>query len=647
MQKGYLFFDLKKHNGTCPVVNAKVKIINIDGREVNRLLNVNDDGKTNEIEIYTKDTSLTFDKSNKEIPYTKVDAEIFFEDDKIIYIDGIQVYSDVTSIQEIKFDDSENKFKTKERKGKLKKEHIHFKNEPPCIFQSDSKSGKNFYECEKEIKPIFKSQSLCVPEFITIKVVNSNNEFEIITVPFIDYIKNVACSCVYPTWGKEAIRANVYSIISFAMNRVYTDWYKSRGYGFEITNSRYHDQMYVKGRNLFKNVCDIVEDIYGTCIKISGFNQPLLCKCFNDKNDKRTLSRWGSFDLCEDGFSAIEILKKYFGENIEISEVKEIGGILKKYSGEKMVRGCRGDDVKFIQRALNFIGEKYKGIKNLKEDGEFGENSERGVLDFQRIFNLDNNGIVDMKTWNKISLIYSLGKKLFGFGNVPEELSCKNIDHKNHNHENEKDEKCSLNRVILEENQIIVPIRFGDSGENVKALQREINNLSNYYGFLPKLSEDGIYGDNTFEGVLKFQKKFSLIEDGIFGEESLKKLISLNKALQELSLNEEVLRIKYDEVVLDRKQFKSEYSMEYPNFNIEFGSICGYVTLVQKYINEIKQRENYFSSREKIKEDGKFGEETLRSVNEFQKKFNLERSSFIDERTWNKLVYEYEKNYKH
>ena len=144
MQKGYLVFELKKDNGATPVCDAQVKIINIDGREVNLLLHVNEDGKTNEVEIYTKDSNLTFDKSNRETPYTKVDAEVRFENDKIISIDGIQVYSNVTSIQEVKLDNRENNFRvSKDKKGKSKKEHIHLKNESPCIFQNDENKSKD------------------------------------------------------------------------------------------------------------------------------------------------------------------------------------------------------------------------------------------------------------------------------------------------------------------------------------------------------------------------------------------------------------------------------------------------------------------------------------------------------------------------
>lgn len=723
MQKGYLIFELKKDNGVTPVSNAQVKIISIDGRDVNRLLNVNQDGKTNEIEIYTKDSNLTFDKSNKDIPYTKVNAEVRFEDDKIIYIDGIQVYSNTTSIQEIKLDNRKNDFKfTRDKKGKSKKEHIHFKNEPPCIFKDDEVKLNNISnDDDKIIKSIVKKNKIFIPEFITISIGELGCDGEIITIPFIDYIKNVSCSCVYPTWREEAIKANVYSIISFALNRIYTDWYRSKGYGFEITSSSKNDQMYVKGRNLFRNVCDIVDEVFDSCIKISGIDQPFLSRCYNLTNIERRLSRWGSLDLAEDGLDALEILKKYFGENIEITKVRDVGGIVKKYPNTELSINSKGDDVKFIQRALNFIGSRYTGITKIpEEDGVFGKYTERAVMDFQKIFNLNVDGIVGNKTWNKISLLYALTKKIFGSGsddfeynsnflkigsegqevkNVQKSLNSilgnykffnnleedgyfgkktenavkkfqeifglvvdgvvgkntydrikyveKNINNlksfidKQLNNISVKNKNEDA-RIVLSEEDIIIPIKFGDSGENVKQLQVELNNLSNYYGFLSKVAEDGMFGNKTYEMVRKFQEKFSLLQDGIFGIESLKKLIALNRALKELKLDENNDLNNENRVL----KFKSDYSMEYPNFEINFGVTCGYVTLIQKYINAIKNsNNNYFSNNDNLLEDGKFGENTLKHIREFQNKFNFNQCSNVDKITWDKLVEEYEKIY--
>lgn len=755
MQKGYLVFELRKDNGATPVSNAQVKITSIDGREINRLLNVDEDGKTNVFEVYTKDSGLTFDRSNKEIPYTKVNAEVRFENDKIISIEDIQVYSNITSIQEVKFDGRENQNKyMRDKKGKSKKEHIHFKNEMPCIFLEEHKKHKNSHE-DKSIKPITKCDKIIIPEFITIHMGEPSECGEILTIPFIDYIKNVSCSCVYPTWREEALRANIYAITSFALNRIYTDWYKSRGYGFEITNSRNYDQMYVRGRTLFRNVCDIVDEIFDSCIKVEGFNQPLLAKCENLSKEERCLSRWGSLDLAEDGLDALEILRKYYGDNIKVEKASYIAGIRRPYSGKPLSFDSVGDDVKFIQRALNFIGKKYTGIdKILQEDGIYGENTEKAVKNFQSIFNLKRDGIVGSKTWNKICLVYSLIKKIFGSDNdiedseqdslplklgsrgelvkiiqedlnyvlsnynfyknlkvdgiygpltekavldfqkifslVPDGIVGKDtLDRLEYVKENLKkldnvfsnkalinDEKvygelkgyqdmdssgeCLNNnnftiinqRKLSKEVNMCINISFGDVGDDVKQLQKELNNLGKLYDFLEPLKEDGIFGENTKRVLEKFQEKFGLPVTGVFDRENLRKLMSIKKALNELKDLRSLLKNgkvldennKPEEIEKLITPFKKEFSMKYPNFDINYGTICGYVTLIQKYINEIKKfNTKIFSSFKDLIEDGKFGEKTLKYINEFQEYFNLPKSNKVNHHTWNKLVNEYEK----
>lgn len=735
MEKGYLIFELRKDNGATPVDNAQIKITNIDGREVNKFLRVDENGKSEEFEMYTKDSRLTFDKFNNEIPYSKVDAEVRFENDKIIYVDGIQVYSNVTSVQEIKIDGRENNFRaSKDKKGKHKKEHIHLKNNNPCLFEDDYKKDEKIYFDDKMFKPSKEIKNFFVPEFITINIGNLNSCDEIITIPFIDYVKNVACSSVYPTWKDEAIKANVHAIVSFALNRIYTDWYRSRGYGFEITSSEINDQMFVKGRNLFRNVCDIVDEVFDSYIKIDGSNEPILAKCVNYGERTNNLSRWGSFDLAEKGFSALDILKRYYGDEIILYEVPDVGGVLKKFN-ITLSKGSSGNDVKILQKQLNEISKKYKGINRIpKIDGIFGDNTERAVKDFQRIFGLRVDGIVGKRTWNKISLVYSLIKKIFNdvddienfeqgfrelklgssgddvlnlqkslnyifsqfkfipkvkedgyygektknavelfqklFGLIVDgivgkntfdriEYVKKNIKFLNgflksqlqNNFQNSNDYKRDYGDL----EDIIIPLKKGDVGENVKILQRELNNLSNYYGFIKKIAEDGIFGDDTQESLINFQKKFGLRVDGIFGRESFNKLLALSEIIDDLDLDEKVCKentmpkeiFVKEEVKVNPLEFRSEFSMEYPNFDLEYGDVCGYVTLAQKYMNEIKSKSpKYFLNDNELLEDGVFGDNTLSYIKEFQKKFNYEQLNKIDKQTWNKLVTEYEKIYR-
>ncbi len=736
MQKGYLIFELKKDNGATPVENAQIKITNIDGREVNKFLRVDENGITEKFEMYTKDYRLTYDKFNNEIPYSSVDAEVRFENDKIIYVDGIQVYSNVTSVQEIKIDGRDNNFRSsKDKKGKNKKEHIHFKNNNPCIFEEISKKDSKIEFEDKETNSMTNVKNLIIPEFITVNIGDLNKCDEIITIPFIDYIKNVACSSIYPTWRDDAIRANVYSIVSFTLNRVHSKWYRSKGYGFEITNNENIDQMYVKGRNLFRNICNIVDECFDKCINVEGFNKPILTKCVNENESKNNLSRWGSFDLAEKGLSAIDILKRYYGEGINIYEIPTIEGVFKKYGGTELSKGSSGYDVKIIQKQLNEISKKYKGINTiLQEDGVFGDDTEKAVKDFQSVFGINVDGIVGKVTWNRISLVYSLIKKIFGdvedidqeeqgfrelkigskgndvlniqksinyifsgykflpklkedgyygnetkkavevfqqlFGLIVDGIVGKNtLDRIEYVKKNLRFLKTFLKSQVdnnklnnMDENKrdygkledVLIPLKKGDVGENVKILQRELNKLSNYYGFIEKISEDGVFGNKTQESLINFQKKFSLRVDGVFGKESLNKLIILSEVIDNLDLDKVICKEKTtpnkviceDEVRINPFEFKSEFSMEYPNFDMLYGDTCGYITLAQKYINEIKLRDpRYFINDVILIEDGMFGDNTLKYIKEFQKKFNYNQINKIDKKTWDRLVMEYEKIY--
>lgn len=643
MQKGYLIFELKKYNGAQPVTDAQVKIISIDGREVNKILNVDKDGKTEEYEIYTKNSNLTFDRMNKEIPYTKVDAEIKFEKDKLISVAGIPVYSNIKSIQEINLNNENNyKINHKDKKNRLKREHIYFKNQSPCVYEDVEVVNED----ESIIKPIAGIKEMYIPEFISVHIGSLHDKGEILSVPFVDYVKNVTCASIYPTWKNEAIKANIYSIISFSLNRIYTNWYKSKGYGFEITNDCNYDQKYVKGQTLFKNICDLVDEIFNECVRIKGFKQPLLCKCVNNSKEKN-LSRWGSLDLAEEGNSSLDILRKYYGENIEIIKINNIEGILNNFT-RQLCLGDRGEDVRLLQKHLNFIGKKYEGITPLDEDGIFGENTEKAVKDFQRIFNLKIDGIVGENTWNKLFILYSLSKRMFYDGVEVEEKFIKFQDCENVvNEENNRDE-CENAEDSYKKPNTLMSLKIGDEGEHVKKLQQNLNNLSVYYGFLEKLLEDGIFGEHTEKVLKKFQRKFGLYEDGIAGEETLNKISCLNTALEELGENNVNLnKLNYDnkrDDSIENLKFKSEYSMKYPEFDMEIGCISGYVLLAQKYINKIKGSfENYFQNKELLLEDGKFGSNTLKDIRDFKNKFGLNNEDKIDRYTWNKLVIEYEK----
>lgn len=234
------------------------------------------------------------------------------------------------------------------------------------------------------------------------------------TVSFKDYIKNVASSEIYATWPKETLKANILAMISFTLNRVYTEWYRSKGYDFTITNSTAFDQAFNYGRNIYKEISDVVDEIFTTYISKIDYVQPLFAQYSDGKRVKREgwLSQWGSKYLGDDGYTAMQILKNYYGSDIVLKEAEKVSGIPLSFPGVTLRIGSQGESVEMIQNQLNGIADNYPAIPKLIEDGIYGESTVNSVKKFQEIFNMPITGEVNFATWYKISSVYTAVKKL-------------------------------------------------------------------------------------------------------------------------------------------------------------------------------------------------------------------------------------------
>lgn len=254
-----------------------------------------------------------------------------------------------------------------------------------------------------------------IPEYIVVHDgVPNDNSAPNYYVPFKDYIKNVASSEIYSTWPDAAIRANILAIISFTLNRVYTEWYRGRGKSFTITNSTAYDHYFVYGRNIFEEINIIVDEMFTTYIKRYGVKQPLFAQYCDGVRVScpNWLSQWGCVDLAERGYSAIEILRYYYGDDIYLENAELVSGIPQSYPGSPLRLGSTGSDVRTIQNQLNVISNNYPSIIKVRADGVFGEQTQEAVIRFQQIFNLTVDGIVGFATWYQISNIYVAVSKL-------------------------------------------------------------------------------------------------------------------------------------------------------------------------------------------------------------------------------------------
>ncbi len=336
-----------------------------------------------------------------------------------------------------------------------------------------------------------------VPEQITVHLGSPSSNAPNVTVSFVDYIKNVASSEIYPTWDESALRANILAIISFALNRVYTEFYRSRGYDFDITSSTAIDQAFVNGRSTFASTDRIVDDIFNDYIRRQNFVEPLAAKfCNGTTVTCEGLSQWGSQNLAQQGLSSFEILQNYYGNNIELVTDAPVTGLIQSYPGTPLRVGSRGPAVVVIQTSLNRISQNYPAIPKISPvDGIFGSQTEAAVRRFQQIFNLTPDGIVGKATWYALVRIYvgvtqlaelrSLGQQFYNLS-------------------------WNYNGAL----------QTGSAGTYVRQLQYMLRVLSDFIPSIPPVQVDGLYGPSTRNAVLAAQRYYGLPQTGTVDEQT-------------------------------------------------------------------------------------------------------------------------------
>lgn len=335
-----------------------------------------------------------------------------------------------------------------------------------------------------------------IPESITVHLGAPDASAANVRVPFVDYVKNVASSEIYPTWDESALTANILAIISFALNRVYTEFYRSRGYDFDITSSTAIDQKFINGRCYFDSVSRITDRIFSDYLRRIGFIEPLAAKfCNGTTVTCEGLSQWGSQNLAQQGLNSVQILRYYYGNNIEIVNNAPVRGYTPSYPGTPLRVGSRGPSVVQAQVMLNRVGENYPAIPRVATDGIFGELTEATVRRFQEIFDLTPDGIIGEATW------YQLVRLYVGVTNLAEL-------------ESQGQTFYAINW------QAPNNLQSGSRGQKVSQLQYMLNVMAEYVSSIPPVAVDGIFGPRTQEAVRAFQRFAGLPEDGIVGPQT-------------------------------------------------------------------------------------------------------------------------------
>lgn len=435
-----------------------------------------------------------------------------------------------------------------------------------------------------------------IPEYVTVHLGPPSSDAQNVTVSFPDYIKNVASSEIFPSWPENALRANVYAEISFALNRIYTEFYRSRGYDFDITNDISFDQSFINGRDYFENVSQIVDEIFTSYIVRDGFVEPLFAQyCDGVEVSCAGLSQWGTVDLASRGLSPIEILRYYYGDNVSLVTNAPVESIELSAPDIPLRLGSAGDEVRQVQIRLNRISDNYPSIPKIAlPDGVFSFDTDDSVRRFQEIFALTPDGIVGDATWYRIQLIYNAVKRL-------SELNSEGI--------------------LLDEvtQQYKRELSEGETGVEVTNVQYLLAYLAEFYNTIPKIDVDGIFGPRTTDAVRAFQRTFDLDVTG-----------KVDFATWDVMYRTyigflESIPFKYIEGNV----------LPYPGVPLRLGSESDEVRLLQEYIKFIA---SYIDEIPSLEPTGYFGTQTESAVIALQSFLGIEATGTVAAATWDGIT---------
>ncbi|MBS6915134.1 MAG: peptidoglycan-binding protein [Clostridium sp.] len=398
--RGYLQVDVVNEENNFPVTDAVVTVQEPgEGGRILEELPTDQSGQTEQLELAAPDMALSLESQNTIRPYSVYNLKISAPGYEDAEITGTEILPGVTAIQPVRL--RPVKVSASETETIRIPGHTLYETYPPKI-------------AETEVKPVRESGEIVlsrvvVPQTVVVHDgVPTDRSAKDYYVPYRDYIKNVASSEIYATWPQSSIVANVLAIMSFTLNRVYTEWYRNQGYDFTITSSTAFDHKWIYGRDIFDTISVVVDDIFDSYLSRPDVKQPILTQYCDGKKVSCPgwMTQWGSCALGEQGYSPMEILRNFYGSDLYINTAEQISGIPASYPGTELSTGSRGDKVRQLQEQLDAIATVYTAVPSLTPDGIYGPATERSVKAFQSIFGLPQTGTVDFATWYKISHIY-------------------------------------------------------------------------------------------------------------------------------------------------------------------------------------------------------------------------------------------------
>ena len=591
MGLGYLTVKANMANEAVPIEGATVIIREMTGKTL-YTLKTDSSGMTETVSLYAPDKVYTLDPRYDGGTYSIYRVEVRAPGFETEIINGVQIFDTITSLEEVSM-------------------HPTAQSEPPENILNIPPHLQALLAPRNQQGPVPLSSSrvqrrVIIPDFITVHLGRYNVNARNIRVPFPLYIKNVAASEIYPTWPAASLEANIRAIINFALNRVYTGWYRIKGYPFDITSSTTTDMYFVEGRNLFSSINVIVDRIIGEYLRRPNHQEPY----FTEFCDGRTvscegLSQWGTVTLAQNGYTPMQILRYYYPSDL-IIDTAPIAPITESFPGVSLTQGTQGPDVELMQRFLNRIRRNYPAISSIANpNGVYGADTATAVRDFQRAFSMPQTGIIDRATWNKISYIFIAVTKLA-------ELTSEG------------------DTIITSSIPPNTPISIGASGGLVTRLQYMLTYISQVYPEVPELKQDGSFGSSTHNAVILFQNRFGLTPTGVVNATTWAKIYEVYFGIKD--------KVPERPGITEPPVMPPLTGPVYPGTPLRIGSRGENVRIMQQFLTSIA---NKFPSIPKLTADGVFGPLTERSIIAFQQQFGLTADGIIGPSTWNAIVREF------
>ena len=446
----------------------------------------------------------------------------------------------------------------------------------------------------RPIRPVY------IPDYITVHLGRPDNpNASNVRVRFADYVANVASHEIYSTWPNASLYANIHCIVTFALNRVYTEWYRSRGFNFDITNSTSFDMMYQHGGQVFANLKEIALNVFNVYARRIGFNNPYFTEfCNGTTATCPGLKQWGTVSLAQQGMTPLEILRYYYPNDLELVSSNNIQGVVETYPGSPLGPGSQGTSVRKMQNYLNRIRVNFPLIPLISNpNGVYGADTGDAVRTFQKTFKLTADGVIGRATWNQITFIYVGVTKLAELNGEGERIGI----------------GLKPPASVLSE---------GSRGHDVLELQFILDYIGAFYDAIPVVIKDGVFGASTKNAVVAFQKAFGLPQDGVVGPSTWDKLYSVFKGIQKSA-------------PMPPTAPPPTSVPPYPGTPLRVGSSGPDVRIIQTYLNTIRI---VYPSIPQLVVDSSFGDATRRAVVAFQQQFLLTPDGIVGPVTWNKIV---------